>query len=82
MKKRKGKYIFRDTEYENFKEMKRAAYFKMSKNEKEKGYYMIEDEILIEYEFDKKERRIICTKMYDYEEMEKINWENKQLNLW
>lgn len=82
MKRREGKYIFRDTEYKDFKEMKRAAYFKMSKNQKEKGYYIIEDEIRTEYEFNKKERRIICIKTYDYEEMEKINWENKQLNLW
>lgn len=82
MRKQIGKYIFRDTEYKNFKEMKRAAYFKMSKNQKETGYYIVEDEIRIEYEFNKKERRIICTKMYDYEEIEKMNWENKQLKIW
>ena len=62
--------------------MKRAAYLKMSKNKKEKGYYMIEVEISIEYEFDKKERRIICTKTYDYEKKMRIDFEKKQLNLW
>lgn len=82
MKKRKGKYIFRGTEYKDFKEMKRAAYFKMSRNQKETGYYMVNDEIWIEYEFDKKERRIICNKKYDYEEKLRINSEEKQLNLW
>lgn len=82
MRKPKGKYIFKDTEYKDFKEMKRAAYFKMSENQKEIGYYMVEDEIWIEYEFNKKERRIICNKKYDYEELARINFEKKQLNLW
>lgn len=82
MKKPKEKYIFRDTEYKDFKEMKRAAYFKMSKNQKETGYYLIDDEIRIEYEFDKKERRVICNKKYDYEKKMRIEWSKKQLNLW
>lgn len=54
--------------------MKRAAYFKMSKDKKEIGYYIVDDVIWIEYEFNKKERRIICTKKYDYEERMRINF--------
>lgn len=82
MKKQIGKYIFRDTEYKDFKEMKRAAYFKMSNDKKESGYYMIDDEIRTEYEFDKQERRIICYKIYDYDEIARIEWDNRQLKIW
>lgn len=82
MNKKKDKYIFRDTEYKDFKSMKNAAYFKMNKNQIEKGYYLIDDEIRIEYEFNKQERRIICTKKYDYKKKMRIEWSKKQLNLW
>lgn len=82
MRKKKGIYIFRDTEYRDFKSMKSAAYFSMSEKKKETGYYMVEDEIWIEYEFDKKERRIICNKKYDYEEQARIDFANRQLKMW
>lgn len=82
MSKKKGIYIFRGKKYKDFKEMKRVAYFSMSENQKEIGYYMVEDEIWMEYEFDKRERRIICSKKYDYEEQARIEFEKKQLNLW
>lgn len=62
--------------------MKNAAYFKIDNNQKEKGYYLIDDVIWFEYEFNKKERRIICTRKYNHEEEMRINSEKKQLNLW
>ncbi len=62
--------------------MKNAAYFKMNKNQIETAYYLINDEIRIEYELNKQERRIICTKKYNYEKKLRIDSEKKQLNLW
>lgn len=77
-----AKYVFRGVEYKSFKEMKRQAYFMMGPEQEENGYMMVNDEIWIEYQFNKAERRIICKKMYDYEEQARINWENRQFKIW
>lgn len=79
---RKAKYVFRGIEYKSFKEMKTKAYFAMETDQEETGYMMVDDEIWVEYQFNKKERRIICKKKYDYEEQVTINWSKKQLKLW
>lgn len=83
MKRHKNaRYVFRGIEYKSFKEMKTKAYFTMGTDQEESGYMMVDDEIWIEYQFNKAERRIICRKKYDYEEQARINWNHKQLKLW
>lgn len=62
--------------------MKTKAYFTMRANQEESGYMMIGDEIWIEYQLNKAERRIICKKKYDYEEKMRIDFENRQLKIW
>lgn len=82
MKNKKGKFVFRDKEFKDFKSMKTDAYFKMSIETKESGYFIVDDEVWIEYEFDKKERRIVCKKVYDYDEKARMDWNSKQLKIW
>lgn len=75
-------YIFRGRTYKSFKEMKTVAYFEMKADEEECGYMMIGDEVWIEYKMNKAERRIICRKVYDYEEKAMMDWNSRQLKIW
>lgn len=79
--KKKSKYTFRNEEFISFKAMKRYAYFNMGVGVEEKGYELINDEILKEYELIKQERRLLCRKIYDKEENNKKESEKKQLKL-
>lgn len=80
-RKKKGKYIFRNIEYDTFKEMKTYAYFNMEVDIKDKGFKIADGEIIKEYIFKKQERRLICEKIYDRDEELKKEFEKRQLKL-
>ena len=79
--KKRSKYILKNKEFTSFKAMKTYAYFNMGVGEKIKGYELMIDEILKEYELIKQERRLLCTETYNAIEKYKKWIEEQQLNL-
>lgn len=79
--KKQYKYIFRNKEFNTFKEMKTFAYFNMSIGEEKEALEIIEDQIIKKYELTKQERRLLCTKTYDAIENIKEWTEKQQLKL-
>ena len=79
--KKKNKYIFRNKEFVSFRAMKTYAYFNMEIGVEEKGYELINDEILKEYELFRQKRRLLCRIVYDKKENEEKESEKKQLKL-
>lgn len=79
--KKHSKYIFRNKDFNTFKEMKTYAYFNMSVETKEEALEVIEDEIIKKYELIKQERRLLCIKTYDVIEKYKKWIEKQQLKL-
>lgn len=80
-RKKQSKYIFRNKEFNTFKEMKTYAYFNMSIGTKEKSSEINEDQIMKEYELIKQERRLLCIKTYDAIKEYKKLIEKQQLKL-
>lgn len=76
-KNKQNKYIFRNKEFNTFKEMKTYAYFNMSVGTKEESLEINEDQIMKKYELIKQERRLLCIKTYDVIEKYK-KWIKKQ----
>ena len=79
--KKQSRYIFRNKEFNTFKESKTYAYFNMKVGTKEELLEVIEDQIIKKYELIKQERRLLCTKTYDIIEKYKKWIESLQLKL-
>lgn len=79
-KKEQNKYIFRNKEFNTFKEMKTFAYFNMGVGTEE-AWEVDKDQIMKIYKLIKQERRLLCTKTYDAIEEEKEWVERLQLKL-
>lgn len=67
--------------FNTFKELKNYVYFNTSINMKKICYELDEDVITKKYIFTKKERRLICEKIYDKDEEDLKKWNQKQLKL-
>lgn len=79
--KKQSKYIFRNKEFNTFKEMKTYAYFNMGIGMKEESLEISEDQIMKKYELIKQERRLLCIKIYDAVEKYKKWIEKQQLKI-
>lgn len=76
-KKKQSKYVFRNKDFNTFKDMKTYAYFNMNVGAKEESLEINEDQIMKKYELIKQERRLLCIKTYDAIEKYK-KWIEKQ----
>ena len=83
IKKRKKRAIYSvgKTTFNTFKAMKAFVWYNSHTDEKAEGFEIIDDEIQKHYIFTKKERRLLCEKIYDKNEEHKKWIENIQLNL-
>lgn len=79
--KRKTRYVFRNNNFDTFKEMKTFAYFNIKVGEKDTGFEVYNDEIINIYDFTKQERRLLCRKSYNALEEFKKEMEKRQLKL-
>lgn len=67
--------------FNTFKQLKNYIWYKTSKNTTKICYELEEDVITKKYIFTKKERRLICEKIYDKDIEEFEKWKKKQLKL-
>lgn len=83
MKKKKKRPIYSigQKRFNTFKEMKSFIWYNSHTNEEIQGFEMIDDKIQKHYIFTKKERRLLCKKIYDKNEEYKKWIESIQLNL-
>lgn len=79
--KRKTKFVTLNKEFNTFKEFKTFAWFNMRPGECTNGFEIFKDEIIKEYNLNKKERKLICEKTYDKDEEDLKKWNQKQLKL-
>lgn len=80
-KKKRPIYNIGRTTFNTFKEMKAFVWYNSHTDEKTEGLELINDEIQKIYIFTKKERRLLCEKIYDKEEEYKKWCEHLQLKL-
>lgn len=80
-KKKQGRYIFRNKEFNTFKEMRTFAYFNMGIGIEEEVWEIDKDQIMKTYKLIKQERRLLCTKTYDAIEECKEYIKKQQLRL-
>lgn len=78
--KRKN-YLSDNKTFTTFKAMKTYVYFNTEVGGTKEGYELTEDEIIKTYIFKKQERRLLCIKTYDKEEIYKKWIEKQQLKL-
>jgi hypothetical protein len=83
IKKRKKRAIYSigQKEFNTFKEMKSYIWYNSHTDEETQGFELINDIIQKHYIFIKKERRLLCIKIYDIEKEYKKQCEHLQLNL-
>ena len=83
IKKREKRAIYSigRTTFDTFKAMKTFVWYNSHTDEKTEGFEIIDDEIQKHYIFTKKERRLLCEKIYDKNEEHKKWIESIQLNL-
>lgn len=83
IKKKKKRVIYNigRTNFNTFKEMKSFVWYNSHTDEKTEGFELIDDEIQKNYIFIKKERRLLCQKIYDKNEENKKRIERLQLKL-
>lgn len=83
IKKRKKRAIYSigRTTFDTFKAMKTFVWHNSHTDEKTEGFEIIDDEVQKHYIFTKKERRLLCEKIYDKNEEYKKWIESIQLNL-
>ena len=74
-------YIGDGSIFNTFQKLKTYMYFHTCLEQKKIGYELDEDVITKRYIFTKKERGLICEKIYDKDEEELEKWEKKQLKL-
>lgn len=67
--------------FNTFKQLKKYIWYKTSKDTTKICYELEEDIITKKYIFTKKERRLICEKIYDKDVEELEKWKKKQLKL-
>lgn len=83
IKKRKKRVIYSigQKEFNTFKEMKSYIWYNSHTDEETQGFELINDVIQKHYIFIKKERRLLCIKIYDIEKEYKEQCKHLQLNL-
>ena len=83
IKKRKKRVIYSigRKEFNTFKEMESYIWYNGHRNEETQGFELINDVIQKHYIFIKKERGLLCVKIYDQEEEYKKQYEQSQLKL-
>lgn len=83
IKKRKKRAIYSigQKEFNTFKEMKSYIWYNSHTDEETQGFELINDIIQKHYIFIKKERRLLCIKIYDIEKECKEQCEHLQLKL-
>lgn len=79
--KKKPIYSIGQKNFNTLKEMKSFVWYNSHTDEKKEGFEIIDDEIQKRYIFTKKERRLLCEKIYDKNEEYKKWCENLQLKL-
>ena len=79
--KRKTKFVTLNKEFSTFKAFKTFAWFNMRPGECTNGFEIFKDEIIKEYNLNRKERRLICEKTYDKDEEDLKKWNQNQLKL-
>lgn len=79
--KRKTKFVTLNKEFSTFKAFKAFAWFNMRPGECTNGFEIFKDEIIKEYNLNRKERRLICEKTYDKDEENSKKWNQNQLKL-
>lgn len=78
---KKTKFVILNKKFDSFKAFKTFAWFNMRPNECTNGFEIFEDTIIKEYNLNRKERRLIIEKIYDKDEEDLKNWNQKQLKL-
>lgn len=83
IKKRKKRVIYSigQKKFNTFKEMKSYIWCNSYTDEETQGFELINDVVQKHYIFIKKERRLLCTKIYDQEKEYKRQCERLQLKL-
>lgn len=83
IKKRKKRVIYSigQKEFNTFKEMKSYIWYNSHTDEETQGFELINDVVQKHYIFIKKERRLLCIKIYDIEKEYKEQCEHLQLKL-
>lgn len=83
IKKRKKRAIYSigQKEFNTFKEMKSYIWYNSHTDEETQGFELINDVVQKHYIFIKKERRLLCIKIYDIEKECKEQCERLQLKL-
>lgn len=83
IKKRKKRPIYSigQKDFNTFKEMKEFIWYNSQTNEETQGFELINDVVEKHYIFIKKERRLLCIKIYDKEKAYKEQCERLQLEL-
>lgn len=79
--KKRPTYSIGQKIFNTFKEMKSFAWYNSCTNEVIQGFEIIDDEIQKHYIFIKKEKRLLCEKIYDKNEELKKEFEKCQLKL-
>ena len=80
-KKKRPIYSIGQKRFNTFSEMRSFVWYNSHTDEKKEGFELIDDEIQKHYIFTKKERRLLCEKIYDKEEVYKKWFERLQLKL-
>lgn len=82
-KRRKNKAVYSTTKkvFNTFKAMKEFIWYNSHIDEETEGFEIIDDEIQKHYIFVKKERRLLCNKIYDKEKVYKDWCDHIQLKL-
>lgn len=83
IKKRKKRVIYSigQKKFNTFKEMKSYIWYNSHTDEETQGFELVNDVVQKHYIFIKKERRLLCIKIYDIEKEYKIQCERLQLKL-
>lgn len=80
-KRKRAIYSIGQKNFNTFKEMKAFVWYNSHTDEEIQGFEMIDDEIQKHYIFIKKERRLLCSIIYDAIEEYKKQIGKKQLKL-
>lgn len=80
-KRKRTIYSIGQKNFNTFKEMRAFIWYNSHTDEEIQGFEMINDEIQKHYIFIKKERRLLCTTIYDQEKEYKKQCERLQLKL-
>lgn len=67
--------------FDTFKQLKKYIWYKIPKDTTKICHELEDDVITKKYMFNKKERRLICEKIYDKDIEEFEKWKKKQLKL-